>query len=1032
VVRELILLANTVDNPATQSLSILFDDHELSKEAPYRELVSGLETYFDKLPPSELLGMPLFEFLRASIKACPDSLEGQLEYLLGKWGDLLPETFRTRILMTRDMIQEETRPRGFGPGPTEILTFTKPTTVEGQFYPEYERFTPDRDWMSNVVLIAKSVYVWLHQLSEIYGTEIRLLSEIPDEELQKLAGWGFSGLWLIGVWQRAHASEQIKRIRGNPEAMASAYSLHDYIIAEDLGGEAAYRDLRDRAGQYGLRLASDMVPNHMGLDSRWVIEHPDWFIQLDYPPFPNYRFTGTDLSRDWRVSLRVEDGYWDHRDAAVVFQRVDNWTGNVRYVYHGNDGTHMPWNDTAQLNYLLPEVREAVIQTILHVARMFPIIRFDAAMTLTRRHFQRLWFPLPGQGGDIPSRAEQGLSRDEFNERMPEEFWREVVDRIAVEAPDTLLLAEAFWLMEGYFVRTLGMHRVYNSAFMNMLKTEENANYRCTIKNVLEFSPEVLRRFVNFMNNPDEKTAVEQFGKGDKYCGICMLMVTMPGLPMLGHGQIEGFAEKYGMEYRRAYWNESVDKDLVHRHEREIFPLMRRRAMFSGVEHFALYDFHMPEGQVNEDVYAYSNRNGAERSIVFYNNRLNSTSGWIHHSTPVNIGRQEETNLTTRTLGEALALSSEANVFYIFRDHRDQLEYLRSGKELCEEGLFVQLAGYQYHVFLDFREVVDQDGTWQQLNLKVQGKDTADMMITYRELQVGALLDAFTQYLGDGYAYLKQAKIADASQEKLVAALIDLQKTARLYNLNGTIDAAAVVEQLLQARPLLQNQPLHIQQALLDLGAQRECILAGDPTSTLPERLSPLLPLYLLTSAVEPLFTAEQETDSAIFWMDPWLLEGRIRSFCEELDHIESDQEDPLPDLARLVRIGLAHPLFPSHESVDSVGQIDRQPAPLYRFFKNLVEDQRCAEYLLLHQYEGNEWINRERLELVLVNFYIKERMSLSMENIKPRLPGNQALYHQLILQNLGEILDTALVGGYQVQRILNLLSEEMTFNEKG
>ena len=62
--------------------------------------------------------------------------------------------------------------------------------------------------------------------------------------------------------------------------------------------------------------------------------------------------------------------------------------------------------------------------------------------------------------------------------RCPIEFWREVVDRVAAEAPDTLLLAEAFWLMEGYFVRTLGMHRVYNSAFMNMLRDEENAEYR--------------------------------------------------------------------------------------------------------------------------------------------------------------------------------------------------------------------------------------------------------------------------------------------------------------------------------------------------------------------------------------------------------------------------------------------------------------------------------------------------------------------------------------------------------------------------
>jgi hypothetical protein len=49
----------------------------------------------------------------------------------------------------------------------------------------------------------------------------------------------------------------------------------------------------------------------------------------------------------------------------LFFQRVDYNTGNVQYIYHGNDGTTMPWNDTAQLNYLSPEVREAVIQTII-------------------------------------------------------------------------------------------------------------------------------------------------------------------------------------------------------------------------------------------------------------------------------------------------------------------------------------------------------------------------------------------------------------------------------------------------------------------------------------------------------------------------------------------------------------------------------------------------------------------------------------------------------------------------------------------
>src|SRR5260370_4214350 len=378
-----------------------------------------------------------------------------------------------------------------------------------------------------------------------------------------------------------------------------------------------------------------MVPNHMGIDWRWVIEHPDWFLSLHYSPFRSYSFNGPDLSSDGRVEIKVEDHYFNRSDAAVVFRRVDRWTGNTQYIYHGNDGTSFPWNDTAQLNYLNAEVREAVIQTILHVARMFPIIRFDAAMTLAKRHYQRLWFPEPGTGGAIPSRAERGMTKGQFDAAMPVEFWREVVDRVAHEVPDTLLLAEAFWFMEGYFVRTLGMHRVYNSAFMNMLKMEDNAGYRQAIKSTLEFNPEILKRYVNFMSNPDEATAVAQFAKDDKYFAVCTMMATLPGLPMFGHGQIEGFTEKYGMEFRRAYWDEVPDQHLIQRHEHQIFPLLRRRYLFAEVEHFDMFDFFTTDGSVNEDVFAYTNRAGSERSLVVCHNKNPSGAAWVRNSVPV-------------------------------------------------------------------------------------------------------------------------------------------------------------------------------------------------------------------------------------------------------------------------------------------------------------------------------------------------------------------------------------------------------------
>ncbi len=112
-------------------------------------------------------------------------------------------------------------------------------------------------------------------------------------------------------------------MRGNADAVASAYSLDDYRIADDIGGEWAYADLRDRAWARGIRLASDMVPNHMGIDSRWVIDHPEWFLSVAQPPYPAYSFTGADLSSDERVGIVLEDHYWNDSDAAVVFKRFD-------------------------------------------------------------------------------------------------------------------------------------------------------------------------------------------------------------------------------------------------------------------------------------------------------------------------------------------------------------------------------------------------------------------------------------------------------------------------------------------------------------------------------------------------------------------------------------------------------------------------------------------------------------------------------------------------------------------------------------
>jgi glycosidase len=732
-IEETMLLSLANLNPAFKPYKFMFDDKDLSKHTVYPDAIEELKEHFKELPPFGPDGMNLWDFLRSPAVACPDSLIGQLDYIRRRWGYLISK-FMARILMGLDVVNEEEKPSFMGPGPSEVLTFAG--------LDEYERFSPDQEWMPKTVLIAKCTLVWLFQLSQKYGREINRLDQIPDEELDILANRGFTGLWLIGVWERSQASKIIKQWTGNPEAAASAYSLYDYDIAGELGGWGALTNLRERCMRRGIRLGSDMVPNHTGIDSKWMVEHPDRFLQLPYPPFPTYNYNCGNLSGRDDITVQIEEHYFSHSDCAVVFKRIDNRTGDTRYIYHGNDGTSMPWNDTAQIDFLNAEAREAVIRTIIGVCQQFSIVRFDAAMTLAKRHIQRLWFPAPGSGGAIASRAEHSITTEEFNRRIPNEFWREVVDRCAIEAPHTLLLAEAFWMMEGYFVRTLGMHRVYNSAFMNMLKNEENSKYRATIKNTMEFDPEILKRFVNFMNNPDEETAEAQFGKGDKYFGICTLLVTMPGLPMFGHGQIEGFTEKYGMEYRRSYRDEQPDGYLVSRHEHDIFPLMKRRYLFSGSENFRLYDLYCDGGSVNENVFAYSNRVGDEKTLIFYNNSYYETAGWIRMSDPAIPG---EVGTHRDSLSEALHIHGESKFFTLLREQKSNLWYIRSSKAICENGFFVGLKGYETQVYLDIYEVEDDaKGRWARLNNDLQGRGVPDPLAAIKDIYLGELYYRFS------------------------------------------------------------------------------------------------------------------------------------------------------------------------------------------------------------------------------------------------------------------------------------------------
>ena len=995
LIEEIILLHLQNNNPAAANLSDLYTDKPLTDKTKYSAFLDETEKFLNTEKPFGKDDLPLLQFLRKPIVSNPYNLEGQLDFILKEWGPYVYEKFGKRLLGGKDLIHEDYKlfiQHGGGEKATppipvydfdeEYFRKLRERLMAGEhlspeellyYQTEYEKFTRDIDWMPRVVMLAKNVHVWLDQLSKKYQRSITRLDQIPDEELDRLAKWNFTSLWLIGIWERSTASKKIKNLTGNSEAVSSAYSLYDYVIAGDIGGEGAFYNLKNRAASRGIRMASDMVPNHTGIYSKWVIEKPYYFIQRDDPPYPSYSFSGPDLSDDQRVAVRIEDKYYARSDAAVVFQRVDKYTGDTKYIYHGNDGTNMPWNDTAQLNLLTPEVRESLYQTIKHVAGMFSIIRFDAAMTLSKKHYQRLWFPVPGTAGAIPSRAEYAMTREQFDEQMPQEFWREVVDRISQEMPDTLLLAEAFWLMEGYFVRTLGMHRVYNSAFMHMMMKEENEKYRILVKNTLDFNPEILKRYVNFMSNPDEETAVNQFGKGDKYFGVCAAMITMPGLPMFGHGQIEGFAEKYGMEYKRAYYDEYVDENLVKRHEDQIFPLMKKRYLFSQVENFEFYDFLDESGSINESVFAYSNRNEFERALVLYNNSWLECRGSIKYSVEkaVNGGKR------SKSLAEALGIGSDHNTYYVYKNYRTKLEHLVPGRDILNYGKHFHLNGYEYIVLLDFREVYDTDGIYNRLNEQLHGQGVYSIEETKRELTLTAFHQSLSllfepqiieEMKSFSFDLVAGDKPGQEFQSRINNTIDELNKLASV-----PLDKNGIIEQLYSEFSSVRdfNQTFKEKN-----GAKRKSSWFEESKSNLvypdenwsSENYKIIITISFLLKNLQQGFHPENGGN----FFNRYLLDRIIPAKLKELTQ---DGNDIYKDYSLIKLLSNKSIACRLEKQINFRGIKNRSGKPSYSseansFILDVLNEFECIHFLGVNEYEGIIYFNKEKFEEAMDGFF--------------------------------------------------------------
>ena len=381
--------------------------------------------------------------------------------------------------------------------------------------------------MNHPLLYELNTRCWLRELSERTGKTITL-ANVPESEF---AGWrrcGFTHIWLMGLWQtgprsRAQSLAQPATRRACRELLpdctdhdivGSPYAIADYQVSPALGGEAGLMIFRKKLHAHGLKLILDFVPNHVGLDHRWVIEQPDLFVQNSVHA-PGFFLQST-------------------RQGA-------------RWLAHGKDPYFPPWADTAQLDYRNPATHAAMIEQLKSVARRCDGVRCDMAMLLLNEVFAKTWAHLPSSEFGVPPSGGHHLEPPEGGTPNPAaEFWADAISSIRQTHADFLFLAEVYWDLETR-LQSLGFDYTYDKRLYDFLISRQHAEVQ---RHLLGAAPEFVNASVHFLENHDERRITSLLLLSEHHAAA-LVTLGLPGMRLLHEGQLNGATKRISVHLGR-------------------------------------------------------------------------------------------------------------------------------------------------------------------------------------------------------------------------------------------------------------------------------------------------------------------------------------------------------------------------------------------------------------------------------------------------------------------------------------------------
>jgi glycosidase len=461
------------------------------------------------------------------------------------------------------------------------------------------------------------------------------LANVPDDVLDRLAGFNFDAVWLMGVWERspagiaiarAHADLQDEFHRALPDfspadVIGSPYAVRRYVVDPHLGGTEGLAAFREALAARGIRLILDFVPNHLATDHPATHNIPEIFVQG----------TPEDLTRSPDAYFAVE---------------VDG----KRVIYaHGRDPYFPPWTDTVQLNTNSIRTRRHIVETLRRIAGQCDGVRCDMAMLNLNDVFTRTW--------GVPRHPD-----------INDDFWDFTIPRMHQTHPGFLFIAEAYWDLE-WTLQQQGFDYTYDKRLYDRIRAEDARRTLDHLHADIAYQSKLIR----FIENHDGPRAAAVFAAGHE-SAAAVLICTVPGAHLLHHGQFEGWRARLPVQLGR-YPDEPTHYTLPDFYSRlldETAHPLYHDGTWSLLDVFPAWK----ANTTHTNLIAYTWTHNNERRLIVVNLMPTQSQGRIH-----------------------LPWKDMDKNRWRLHDLLDGETYTRSGDNLALHGLYIDLPPHGYHLF---------------------------------------------------------------------------------------------------------------------------------------------------------------------------------------------------------------------------------------------------------------------------------------------------------------------------------------------